>query len=89
MKKLLFIFALSLSFNTFGQDTLTVKNNHLILNEISSVRFVKTERETIYVGCHTPVNVYLRKQSEFVCIIFENGNKKKYFLKWTDKKNQI
>lgn len=82
MKKLLFIFTLSLFLNIFGQDTLAVKNNRLILKENGSVRFLKTEKENIYIGCHTPVTVYLRKHSEYVLVVFENKKEKKYFLKW-------
>ena len=83
MKKLILTTALLIGLSAFSQDTLKVtKNGTLELTETKSIHFVKTEKETIYVGCNTPANVKLRKTSAWVWIIFNDNTRKKYFLKW-------
>lgn len=83
MKKLILKTILLIGLSGLAQDTLKVtKNGTLELTETKSIHFVKTEKETIYVGCNTPTNVRLRKQSQWVWVIFNDNTRKKYFLKW-------
>lgn len=83
MKKLFLIITLLIGLSAFSQDTLKVrKNGTLELTENKSIHFVKTEKETIYIGCNTPVNVKLRKPSKWAWVIFNDNSRKKYFLKW-------
>lgn len=83
MKKLFLTITLLIGLSALSQDTLKVrKNGTLELTENKSIHFVKTEKETIYVGCNTPVNVKLRKPSQWAWVIFNDNSRKKYFLKW-------
>lgn len=82
MKKLIITTALLIGLSAFSQDTLKVsKSGNLKLTETKSIHFIKTEKETIYVGCNTPANVKLRNPSKWVWVIFNDNTRKKYILK--------
>lgn len=92
----IFLLMLLMSIYAFSQekqpDTLYVVNNVLKLKGNKNVRFIKTQHETRYIGCHLPKFIILYKESPWLWVIYEDSryDKEMYYLVFvtTEKKSK-